>query len=47
MLDGLSWATDRGDWAKKFICRADEQIDRLGIGSVIVTQQSKDKTYRS
>ena len=29
VLDWLSRMTDRGDWAKKFISRADEQIDRL------------------
>ena len=29
VLDWLSRMTDQGDWAEKFISRADEQIDRL------------------
>ena len=40
VLDWLSRTTDQGDWAKKFISRADEQIDRL----VIKLVKSSSKT---
>ena len=40
VLDWLSRMTDQGDWAKKFISRADEQIDR----PVIKLVKSSSKT---
>ena len=40
VLDWLSRMMDRGDWAKRFISRADEQIDRL----VIKLVKSSSKT---
>ena len=40
VLDWLSRMMDQGDWAKKFISRADEQIDRL----VIKLVKSSSKT---
>ena len=40
VLDWLSRTTDRGDWAEKFISRADEQIDRL----VLKLVKSSSKT---